>query len=174
MQKKIVEMISSEKIEEAVERMAEELTKEYFDKDPVFIVILKGAFVFATHLLLKLNFPLNVDFMIISSYGDSRETSGNVRIEEDITINIENRHVVILEDIIDTGTTLKYLVQKLEANNPKSLKIAALLDKPSRRVCTIDADYRCFEIPNSFVVGFGLDDAQYYRNLPYIGTVTEE
>jgi len=174
MSKKVNEMISAERIEKAITEVASAISVDYRDKDPVFIVILKGAFVFASKLLLKLDFPLNIDFMIISSYGSSKSTSGNVRIEEDITINIENRHVVILEDIIDTGTTMKYLLQKLNANNPKSVKIATLLDKPSRRVCKIEADYRCFEIPDEFVVGFGLDHAQYYRNLPFIGTVMED
>ena len=121
-----------------------------------------------------MNIPLNVDFMVISSYGDNTESSGIVRIEEDMSLNIENRHVVIIEDIIDTGTTLNYLRKKIKANNPKSLKIVTLLDKPSRRKVDLKADYSCFEIEDYFVVGFGLDYEQFYRNLPYVGIISEE
>ncbi len=173
-EKKINILINEEQLNERISSLADKLQKEYKDKNPVFIIILKGAFVFASHLLLKINIPLNIDFMVISSYGNKTQSSGNVRIEEDMTINIENRHVIIVEDIIDTGTTLNFLKNKILTNNPESLKIITLLDKPDRRKVDLKADHSCFEIDDLFVVGFGLDYAQYYRNLPYVGVLTEE
>lgn len=172
--KKLSILFSKEEIDAEITVIAEQLTEKYKGKDPVFIVILKGAFVFASNLLLKLDFPLNVDFMVISSYGNAKITSGTVRIEEDINVDINNRHVIIVEDIIDTGTTMKHLTAKMWANEPKSLAIVTLLDKPSRRKTDIQPDYSCFEIEDHFVVGFGLDYAQYYRNLPYVGILTED
>ncbi len=174
MEKNIKVLISREEIDKKISQLSKTLEKEYNNKNPIFIVILKGAFIFASELLLKLDIPLNIDFMVISSYGNSTESSGTVRIEEDINIDIKDRHVVVVEDIIDTGITLRYLKDKLIANEPKSLKIVTLLDKPSRRKAEIDPDYNCFEIEDYFVVGFGLDYAQYYRNLPYIGVLMEE
>ena len=173
-EKKIKVLIDEKKINDKIIELAGKLSEEYKNSNPIFIVVLKGAFVFASHLLLKMNIPLNVDFMVISSYGDNTESSGIVRIEEDMSLNIENRHVVIIEDIIDTGTTLNYLRKKIKANNPKSLKIVTLLDKPSRRKVDLKADYSCFEIEDYFVVGFGLDYEQFYRNLPYVGIISEE
>ncbi len=173
-ERKIKVLIDEKKINDKIIELAGKLSEEYKNSNPIFIVVLKGAFVFASHLLLKMNIPLNVDFMVISSYGDNTESSGIVRIEEDMSLNIENRHVVIIEDIIDTGTTLNYLRKKIKANNPKSLKIVTLLDKPSRRKVDLKADYSCFEIEDYFVVGFGLDYEQFYRNLPYVGIISEE
>ncbi len=173
-EKKIKVLIDEKQINDKIIELAGKLSEEYKNSNPIFIIVLKGAFVFASHLLLKMNIPLNVDFMVISSYGDSTESSGIVRIEEDMSLNIENRHVVIIEDIIDTGTTLNYLRKKIKANNPKSLKIVTLLDKPSRRKVDLEVDYSCFEIEDYFVVGFGLDYAQFYRNLPYVGIISEE
>lgn len=173
MQKKIEVYISDKEIEKQTDALAIKLKNEYFDKDPILIVILKGAFVFAGKLILKLDFPLSVDFMVIKSYDDSTESSGMIRIEEDITINIENRHVIVIEDIVDTGQTVNVLMKKLQTNNPKSLKLATLLDKPSRRKVDVVPDFSCFEIEDKFVVGFGLDYAQQYRNLPFIGILTE-
>lgn len=172
--KKIDVLISEQQLENKICELAGDLENEYRDRKPIFLVILKGAFVFASRLLLKMDIPMNIDFMVISSYGDRTETSGIVRIEEDMTINIENRNVVIIEDIIDTGTTLNFLKKKILANNPKSLKIITLLDKPERRKVELIPDHSCFEIEDLFVVGFGLDYAQYYRNLPYVGVLTEE
>ncbi len=173
-EKKIDVLIDEKQIDDKITELAEKLSNEYKSSNPIFIIVLKGAFVFASHLLLKMNIPLNIDFMVISSYGNNTESSGIVRIEEDMSLNIENRHVVIIEDIIDTGTTLNYLRKKIKANNPKSLKIITLLDKPSRRKVDIKVDYSCFEIEDYFVVGFGLDYAQFYRNLPYVGFISEE
>lgn len=174
MSKKISTLIDEDELNKAITALASRLEEEYRGKDPVFIVILKGAFVFASRLLLKMDIQLNVDFMVISSYGSRKVSSGIVRIEEDLTINIEDRHVVIVEDIIDTGTTLSFLKKKVLANNPKSLKIITLLDKPSRRKTELIPDHSCFEIEDRFVVGFGLDHAQYYRNLPFVGILMEE
>lgn len=172
--KKIDVLISEEQLEEKITELASKLERDYKDKHPVFLVILKGAFVFASKLLLKMDIDMNIDFMVISSYGDKTESTGIVRIEEDMTINIENRDVVIIEDIIDTGTTLSFLKKKILANNPESLKIITLLDKPKRRKVELVPDHSCFEIEDLFVVGFGLDYAQYYRNLPFVGILTEE
>ncbi|MDY6786937.1 MAG: hypoxanthine phosphoribosyltransferase [candidate division WOR-3 bacterium] len=174
MSKKISTLIDEDELNKAITALASRLEEEYRGKAPVFIVILKGAFVFASRLLLKMDIQLNVDFMVISSYGSRKVSSGIVRIEEDLTINIEDRHVVIVEDIIDTGTTLSFLKKKVLANNPKSLKIITLLDKPSRRKTELIPDHSCFEIEDRFVVGFGLDHAQYYRNLPFVGILMEE
>jgi len=174
MSKKISTLIDEDELNKAITGLASRLEEEYRGKDPVFIIILKGAFVFASRLLLKMDIQLNVDFMVISSYGNRKISSGIVRIEEDLTINIEDRHVVIVEDIIDTGTTLSFLKKKMLANNPKSLKIITLLDKPSRRKTELIPDHSCFEIEDRFVVGFGLDHAQYYRNLPFVGILMEE
>ena len=173
MLEKVETYIEHDEIMKAIDKLAGELNNEYKEKFPVFIVILKGAFMFASELMKRMECPLNVDFMVISSYGSSTVSSGNVRIEEDVKINIENRHVVIIEDIIDTGQTIAKIKQKLSVNNPASIKLATLLDKPSRRITAIDPDYRCFEIEDKFVVGFGLDYNQMYRNLPYIGILTE-
>ncbi|MFO8062714.1 MAG: hypoxanthine phosphoribosyltransferase [bacterium] len=174
MSEKISKLIDEDELNKSITGLASQLDDEYRGKDPIFIVILKGAFVFASRLLLKMDIRLNVDFMVISSYGSRKVSSGIVRIEEDLTINIEERHVVIVEDIIDTGTTLSFLKKKVLANNPKSLKIITLLDKPSRRKTELIPDHACFEIEDHFVVGFGLDHAQYYRNLPYVGILMEE
>jgi len=170
---KVEEYISHEKLISEIERLAGKLDEDYEGKKPVFIVILKGAFIFASELIKRIKTPLNVDFMVISSYGDSTSSSGNVRIEEDIKTNIEGRHVIIVEDIVDTGQTIEKIKQKLSVNNPASLKLVSMLDKPSRRAVEIEPDYACFEIEDKFVVGFGLDYRQYYRNLPYIGILTE-
>ncbi|HAV92051.1 TPA: hypoxanthine phosphoribosyltransferase [candidate division WOR-3 bacterium] len=173
MSEKIEVYIKHDEIMSAIDDMAIKLNEEYKDKFPVFIVILKGAFMFASELVKRMNTPLNIDFMVISSYGSSTTSSGNVRIEEDIKINIENRHVIIIEDIIDTGQTIEKVKQKLSVNNPLSLKLVSLLDKPSRRIVKENPDYSCFQIEDKFVVGFGLDYNQMYRNLPYIGILTE-
>jgi hypoxanthine phosphoribosyltransferase len=173
MSEKIEVYIKHDEIMSAIDDMAVKLNEEYKDKFPVFIVILKGAFMFASELVKRMDTPLNIDFMVISSYGSSTTSSGNVRIEEDIKINIENRHVIIIEDIIDTGQTIEKIKRKLTVNNPLSLKLVSLLDKPSRRIVKENPDYSCFQIEDKFVVGFGLDYNQMYRNLPYIGILTE-
>ncbi|MGE3063149.1 MAG: hypoxanthine phosphoribosyltransferase [bacterium] len=173
MLKRIEPYISNEELMKSIDSLSVKLNEEYKGKSPVFIIILKGAFMFASELVKRIDTPLNIDFMTISSYGDSTTSSGNVRIEEDIKINIEDRHVLIVEDIVDTGQTIAKIKEKLLVNNPKSIKLATLLDKPSRRIVHIKPDYSCFEIEDRFVVGFGLDYKQLYRNLPYIGILTE-
>ncbi|MEO0237028.1 MAG: hypoxanthine phosphoribosyltransferase [candidate division WOR-3 bacterium] len=175
MSKEYVEIfITEDEIKKKIDELAKILNEEYKDKKPVFIVILKGAFIFAANLITKLNFPLNVDFMIISSYEGEKTSSGKVRIEEDISIDIEGRDVVVVEDIIDTGLTYKHLKLKLLANSPKSLKLVTLLDKKCKRKVEENPDYSCFVIDDHFVVGYGLDYKQMYRNLPYIGILKEE
>lgn len=175
MSKEYVEvLIPEDKINKKIEELAKILNEEYRNKKPVFIVILKGAFIFAANLITKLTFPMNVDFMMISSYEGEKMSSGKVRIEEDIKIDIDGRDVVVVEDIIDTGLTYKHLKMKLLANSPKSLKLVTLLDKKCKRKVDENPDHSCFVIDDHFVVGYGLDYKQMYRNLPYIGILKEE
>ena len=135
------------------------------------ICILKGSIFFATDLAKRITLPVEMDFMSLSSYGSSTESSGTIRMKKDLDESIEGRNVIVIEDIIDTGRTMKYLFEELGRRGPKSLKLCALLDKPDRRTEEISADYAGFEIPDHFVVGYGLDYDQRYRNLPYIGTL---
>lgn len=175
MEKKIGEiLITREKIEEKVAELARILEEEYAGKNPLMICVLKGALMFMADLTRAMKIPLGLDFMAVSSYGVSTRSSGVVRILKDLETGIEGRHVVIVEDIIDTGLTLKYLVQNLQSRKPASLKICTLLDKPSRRQVDLQPDYCGFEIPDKFVVGYGLDFAEEYRNLPFIGVLKPE
>jgi len=136
--------------------------------------VLKGAVFFMADLMRHLSIPCEVDFMAISSYGASTDSSGVVRILKDLDINIEGRHVLVVEDILDTGHTLSYVFDHLRAQRPESVRLCVLLDKPARRVIPIDIDYRGFEIPDKFVVGYGLDYAERYRNLPFVGVLKPE
>lgn len=167
-------LITEERIDQEIDKLAKILNEEYKGKKPVFIVILKGAFIFAANLLTKLTMDLRVDFMVLSSYLGEKSSSGKVRIEEDISIDIEDEDVVVIEDIIDTGLTYKTLKKKLLANSPKSLKLVTLLDKRSKRNVDENPDFTCFVIDDLFVVGYGLDYKQRYRNLPYIAVLKEE
>ncbi len=175
MSKEFIEtLITKEMIDEKIDKLAKILNEEYKEKRPVFIVILKGAFIFAANLLTKLTMDLRVDFMVLSSYLGERNSSGKVRIEEDISIDIDDEDVVVIEDIIDTGLTYKTLKKKLLANSPRSLKLVTLLDKRSKRNVDENPDFTCFVIDDLFVVGYGLDYKQRYRNLPYIAVLKEE
>ncbi|NLB60929.1 MAG: hypoxanthine phosphoribosyltransferase [Clostridiales bacterium] len=165
-------LLTQSEIEKRVSELAEDISKDYTDKEPVAICILKGASVFYCDLLRKLNFPVRMDFMAISSYGCSTKSAGEIRIKKDIDCDIANSHVLIVEDIIDTGCTLSNLIALLNQRNPKSVKTVCLLDKPKRRKATIQPDYCGFEIEDNFVVGYGLDYAERYRNLPYIGILS--
>ena len=173
MNKNIGEVLLDEKtIEKRVKELGEEISKDYAGKDLVMICILKGASVFYSDLSRAVKVHFKMDFMSISSYGDAEKTSGIVSIKKDIDTSITGKHVVIVEDIMDSGLTLSYLTRLLAARQPESLRICCLLDKPERRECEISPDYVGFTIPNKFVVGYGLDYEGYYRNLPYVGVLS--
>ncbi len=164
-------MISKEEIAAGVSALAARLDEDYGDKFPVLVCILKGCAPFFTDLIRAMKIPLQIDFMAISSYGNGTNSSGQVKMNKDLDKSIEGRHVLIVEDIIDSGHTLSYLKNVLLARQPASLKICTLLDKVARREVEITPDYKCFDIGNEFVVGYGLDYAEKYRNLPEIGVL---
>lgn len=166
-------LISKQDIAQKIKQIAKQLSVDYADKNPLMICILKGSFMFFADLLREMDIPLEVEFIAISSYGSGSKTSGEVKVVKDTDKSLEGRHVIIIEDIIDTGLTLSYLKNMLERRAPASLKICALLDKPERRKIDIEADYLGFKIPNHYVVGYGLDYAQKYRNLPDICVLKE-
>ncbi len=168
-------LISEEEINKKVKEMGEQISKDYGEERELIVVgILKGAIIFLSDLVRKISLPITLDFMAVSSYGSATQSSGAVRILKDLEVDIENKHVLIVEDIVDTGLTLKYLLENLKARNPKSVKTCILLDKPSRRTVDVKVDYNGFSIPDRFVVGYGLDYAENYRNLPYIGVLKPE
>lgn len=173
MNKDIAEvLVSEEQIRRRVKELGEQISREYAGKEVVLLCVLKGACVFFTDLARALTIPLKMDFMSISSYGDEQKTSGIVRINKDMDGSITNKHVIIAEDIMDSGLTLSYLTRLLSDRQPASIRVCALLDKPERRECEITPDYCGFTIPNKFVVGYGLDYMGYYRNLPYVGVLS--
>jgi hypoxanthine phosphoribosyltransferase len=167
-------LIDEETLKARIAELGVELSEHYRGQDLLLVGVLKGAVFFMADLMRELTVPCEVDFMAISSYGASTDSSGVVRILKDLDINIEGRHVLIVEDIIDSGLTLSYLVRNLESRNPASLEICALLTKPARRLEDVEVRWIGFEIPNRFVIGYGLDFAERYRNLPYVGVLTEE
>lgn len=162
-------LIPAEEIQAKVQELAAQIKRDYRDKDPVLVGVLNGAFVFLADLMRHLDIPLTIDFVSWSSYGKDTSSSGVFRIMKDLETNVESKHVLVVEDIIDTGLTLHYLLDTVRARRPASVKVVALLDKPSRRRIEAKADYLGFQIPDAFVVGYGLDFAQRYRNLPFIG-----
>jgi hypoxanthine phosphoribosyltransferase len=157
-----------------VGELGAEITHDYEGREPLLVGVLKGAVFFMADLMRRIELPCEVDFMAISSYGAGVDSSGVVRILKDLDASIENRHVLIVEDIVDSGLTLSYLLRNLEARRPASLEICALLTKPERRENDVHCRYVGFEIPNRFVIGYGLDFAERYRNLPYIAVLREE
>jgi hypoxanthine phosphoribosyltransferase len=165
-------MISAQQIQQRVQELAAEIRRD-FDGQPQlhFVSVLKGAFMFLGDLIRAMDRPVTIDFMAVSSYGKSTTSSGEVRVLKDLDTGLEGRNVVIIEDIVDTGLTLAYLQEILHARGPKSLKTACLLSKPSRRVVEVKVDYVGFTIEDRFVVGYGLDYAEQYRNLPYLGAL---
>ena len=162
-------LITEDQIQAKVKELAERISRDYRDKNPVLVAVLNGAFVFLADLVRNLDLPCTIDFVSWSSYGKDTSSSGVFRIMKDLESNVESKHVLIVEDIIDTGLTLHYLLDNIRARKPASVRVAALLDKPSRRKIEAKADYLGFQIPDAFVVGYGLDFAQSYRNLPFIG-----
>jgi hypoxanthine phosphoribosyltransferase len=164
-------LIEQERLQERIRDLGEEISSDYHGRDLLLIGVLKGAVFFMADLMRRLTVPCEIDFMAISSYGASTDSSGVVRILKDLDINIENRDVLVVEDIIDSGLTLSYLMRNLEARSPSSLEVCALLTKPDRREIDVDVRYVGFEIPNRFVIGYGLDFAERYRNLPYVAVL---
>lgn len=162
-------LLSEAQISDKISEMARQIREDYAEKNPLFLGILKGSFIFMADLVRKVDLPCEVDFMAVSSYGNKSETTGAVTITKDLNVDIEGRDLIIVEDILDSGLTLSYLVKYLANRKPKSIKICTLLDKPARRKAPVKANYSGFEIPDAFVVGYGLDFAEKYRNLPYIG-----
>lgn len=167
-------LLSEAEIHEGVAKLGQLLAEEYRDKNPIFLGVLKGVVVFFADMIRATPIPCEIDFLAVSSYGAGTSSSGQLIMRKDVTVDIKGRHVVILEDILDTGNTLKRVVAHLLEKEPASLKICTLLDKPDRREVVIEADYVGFTIPNEFVVGYGLDFNEAYRNLPYIGVLKPE
>lgn len=169
-------LFSQEELQTRIRELGAQLSEDYRGKTPTMVCILKGAIMFYTDLVRSMNIPLTMDFMAVSSYGNSTKSSGEVEIRKDLSTSIEGKHVVIVEDIVDSGFTLTYLTRLLNTRGAKSIKLCTLLDKPSRRApgITLRADYSGFAVGNEFVVGYGLDYAELYRNLPYIGVLKPE
>jgi hypoxanthine phosphoribosyltransferase len=167
----IATLISEEEIRVRIQEMGSEITRDYAGLNPLLIGVLKGACFFLSDLLRAIDARLGIEFMAISSYGSSTRTSGEVRIMKDLDVPIEGRHILVVEDIVDTGLTLSYLLANLESRGAASVKLAALLDKFERRQKDVKIDYLGFKIPDEFVVGYGLDFAERYRNLPFIGVL---
>jgi hypoxanthine phosphoribosyltransferase len=164
-------LIDEERLQTRIRELGRELSADYKGRELLLVGVLKGAVFFMADLMRSISVPCEIDFMAISSYGASTDSSGVVRILKDLDINIENRHVLVVEDIIDSGLTLSYLLRNLESREPATLEICALLTKPSRREIDVPVKYVGFEIPNKFVIGYGLDFAERYRNLPYVGVL---
>ena len=164
-------LLSEEEVDRRIKEVADQINRDYAGKSVHLICILKGSVYFTCELAKRITVPVTMDFMQCSSYGGETKSSGIVKIVKDLDETIMDRNVIIIEDIIDSGRTLYYLIDILKKRNPKSVHLCTLLDKPERRVCDVKVDYTCFDIPDEFVVGYGLDYAQKYRNLPYIGVV---
>lgn len=166
-------LFSREQIAKRVEELGAEITRDFADEPIIFVGVLKGASIFLSDLSRHVQLDATFDFIGVSSYGNGTRSSGEVRLTKDLDQSIDGRNVIIVEDILDTGLTLNYLKKLLEAHNPRALRLAALLDKPSRRIEPVQADYVGFKIPDKFVVGYGMDCAERYRNLPDICVLTE-
>ena len=164
-------LIPAQEIEARIRELGAEIARDYSGHNPLLIGVLKGACLFLSDLMRAIDIPVNVEFMAISSYGAEMRTSGEVRIMKDLDVAIEGRHILVVEDIVDTGLTLSYLLANLESRGAASVKLAALLDKHERREKEVPIDYLGFQIPDKFVVGYGLDFAERYRNLPFIAVV---
>ena len=171
MAEKIKVLISEEEVDARIRELGEKISKEYEGKQIHLICVLKGGVFFRCELAKRITVPVSMDFMCVGSYGDGTKSSGVVSLAKDLDESIENKEVLIVEDIIDSGNTLYYLMDVLRQRKPASLRLCTLLDKPDRRVKDVHVDWTGFEIPDEFVVGYGLDYAQKYRNLPYIGVV---
>jgi hypoxanthine phosphoribosyltransferase len=167
-------LVQPDDLQRRVSELGADITRDYDGRDLLLICVLKGAVFFLSDLMRRIDLPCEVDFMAVASYGDATESSGVVRILKDLDAPIEGRHVVIVEDIVDSGLTLEYLLRNLQGRGPASLEVCALLTKPSRRKTQIRAKYVGFEIPNRFVIGYGLDHAERHRNLPYVAALDSQ
>jgi len=161
-------LISEEELQEKVKELGKKITEDYKDKDLMIVGVLKGCVIFLSDLIREIDLPLTMDFMVVSSYGSSTKSSGVVRIIKDLEKDIAGKDVLIVEDIVDTGLTLNYLIDYLKSRNANSVKICTLLEKPDRRKAQVELEYVGFRIPDEFVVGYGLDYAEVYRNLPFV------
>jgi hypoxanthine phosphoribosyltransferase len=166
-------LVQRDELEHRVRELADEVSRDYADRDLLLVGVLKGAVFFLSDLMRHLEVDCEVDFMAVSSYGSSTDSSGVVRILKDLDVSIEGRHVLIVEDIVDSGLTLSYLLRTLKARNPASLEVCALLTKPERRKVELPIRYVGFEIPNRFAIGYGLDHAERFRNLPFVAVLEE-
>src|SRR3712207_5948018 len=164
-------LVQPDDLQRRVKELGAEITRDYAGKEPLLIGVLKGAVFFLSDLMRQIDVPCKLDFMAVASYGDATESSGVVRILKELDTPIEGRHVLIVEDIVDSGLTLQYLMKNLRSRRPASLEVCALLTKPARREAEVSAKYIGFEIPNRFVIGYGLDHAERYRNLPYVAAL---
>ena len=166
-------LITADEIEEKVSELGKKISADYAGKNPIFVGVLKGCFIFMADLMRHVSIPCTMDFMSVSSYSGTSST-GAVKITKDLNQNIEGRHLILVEDILDSGVTLNYLRTYLQVRQPASVSIVTLMDKPANRKAPVDANYACFEVPDAFVVGYGLDYNERYRNLPYIGILSPE
>ncbi|SDO93767.1 hypoxanthine phosphoribosyltransferase [Paenibacillus sp. yr247] len=167
-------LYSEEQIQGKIKELGDQLSGDYEGKNPLVICVLKGAFIFMADLVKQIRVPLEIDFMAVSSYGQSTKSSGVVKIIKDLDVPVEGRHILIVEDIIDSGLTLSYLIDVLERRNAKTISVVALFNKPARRTVELEPDYAGYVLPDEFVVGYGLDYAEKYRNLPFIGILKPE
>ena len=167
-------LFSEEQLEQRVCELAAQIDRDYAGKEPLLVSVLRGSFVFMADLVRHITLPCTVDFMAVSSYGSGTTSSGQVKIIKDLSEQIEGKDVIVVEDILDSGNTLSYLLKILENRHPASIRLCTLLDKPERRVKPVEVHYTGFSIPDAFVVGYGLDYAERYRNLPYIGVLKPE
>ena len=164
-------MIPEAKVDAKIAELGERISRDYEGEEVRLICVLKGGVFFACELAKRITVPISIDFMSVSSYGNDTKSSGVVKIIKDLDDSIEGKNVLVVEDIVDSGRTLNYLLENIKSRRPKSLKLCTMLDKPTRRVVPVNVDYTGFEIPDEFVVGYGLDYAQKYRNLPFIGVI---
>lgn len=164
-------LLSEEEIAAKVKELGAQIAKDYADKNPLIVSVLRGSFVFMADLVRAIDVPCTVDFMSVSSYGSGTTSSGEVKITKDFDVSIEGRHLIIVEDILDSGRTLSYLMKTLKARGAASIALCTFLDKPERRVVPVEVAYKGFTVPDAFIVGYGLDYDQRYRNLPYVGVL---
>ena len=171
MAERIEVLLTEEEVDKRIQEIGEQISRDYAGKQVHLVCVLKGGSFFMCELAKRITVPVSIDFMSVSSYGGDTKSSGVVRIVKDLDESLKDKHVIVIEDIVDSGRTLSYLLDMLRSREPVDVKLCTLLDKPDRRVVDVNVDYTGFEIPDEFVVGYGLDYAQKYRNLPYIGVV---
>ena len=171
MAEKISVLLSEEEVDKRIQEIGEQISKDYAGEQVHLVCVLRGGVFFLCELAKRITVPVSLDFMSVSSYGQDTKSSGVVKIVKDLDDSLVDKHVIVVEDIVDSGRTLSYLLEMLKDRGPKSMRLCTLLDKPDRRVVNVKVDYTGFQIPDEFVVGYGLDYAQKYRNLPYIGVV---